>query len=1119
MEATNMPKTLFNKVKELAGAHTLAVAPPLNTQQCQALACFFTDKIDKIILDINANYEELSPSSDSELTLSCANILDSWPALSADKLKVILKTIKSGSPRDPIPIKIIKLLDDSSLEIIANLLNSSLDLATVPTLWKHAMVAPLLKKPTANPEILANYRPISLLPAFSKCLERHVHSVLSTFAEDNSLLHPSQSGFRAGFSTETALLGVTEYIRKLLDQGEAEEQLLNPKTLRSFEGQKRRQTDGHFCPQVSISVIHMFLKMCTWSQTAANRCDQWGHWEKEQYAKEGDVMIGGVFTVNQYFESQPQNFMEPPNRAKEVCLMLISKYYRHFLAFQFAINEINNNPHLLPNITLGFTVYDSCRQEDKATESVIRILSMATNPVPNYTCAKNSQLAGVIGDLGSITSIPMAQLLGIYGYAQISYGATDPLLSDRNQFPTFFRSVPDELSQHAGIAELLVHMGWTWVGIVASHDDDGEQESEELEAVMTKYGICVEFTEMVSSMPQMVTKNEQSAMVISRSSTNIIVLCGSSSALFLFLHTQLVPVHVGKVFIMPEKWNLYASLGTLFPSPFSGSLLFGFRHGEIRGLREFLQGIHISNRPEDIFISDFWVMSFHCAPLSLSGFKKEMYDLLFDGPLSNCTGKEDVKTLPASQYDLYNFRTSYATYQAVYAMAHALHEMYGKRSKMDPPERNMEYELKKKLPTYIKNIRFQNTVGEEVFFDDKGNSPPVYDIINNIELTDGTRMATTVGTFDASAPEGKRLLIDRSAIVWPSRFHQEPRSTCSESCQPGYRKVIRPGAAICCYDCVLCSHGEISNKSDMDDCMKCPDDQWPNEKKIQCVQKVIVFLSHDEPLGIALMSTALVCSLGTILILVVIFSYRHTPIVKANNRDLSFVILLSLLLSFLCSLMFIGRPGKVSCVLRQVAFVVSFSVSISSILAKTITVVLAFQAAKPGHHLRKWMGRRVTSSVVVFGSTTQVTLCCAWLTTSPPFPFYDMQAEFGQIVLDCKEGSVLAFYSVIGYLGFLATVSFVLAFLARNLPDSFNEAKFITFSMLVFCSVWLSFIPTYLSTKGKYSVAVEMFAILASSSGLLGCIFGPKCYIILLRPERNNRRQLMTKRIAKKRGT
>nr|XP_033771456.1 vomeronasal type-2 receptor 26-like [Geotrypetes seraphini] len=335
-----------------------------------------------------------------------------------------------------------------------------------------------------------------------------------------------------------------------------------------------------------------------------------------------------------------------------------------------------------------------------------------------------------------------------------------------------------------------------------------------------------------------------------------------------------------------------------------------------------------------------------------------------------------------------------------------------------------------------------------------------------------------------------------------------PQYTCNPSCHPGYRKLTKEGKPICCYDCIPCAEGEISNQTDMDTCTTCPDDQWSNQKRDACIPKVIIFLSFEETLGIALTSISMFFFLITVVILGIFIYYRDTPIVRANNRHISYILLISLKLCFLCSLLFIGHPEDVTCILRHTTFGITFSIALSSILAKTITVVTAFQATKPGSKLHKWIGSRVSNFIVLSCSLIQIVLCLAWLSTAPPFAYLNMRSEIGTMLIECNEGSVIAFYCVLGYLGFLAGISFIIAFLARNLPDSFNEAKYITFSMLLFCSVWISFIPTYLSSKGKYMVAVEIFAILASSAGLLGCIFFPKCYIILLRPERNNKKNL-----------
>jgi vomeronasal 2 receptor len=235
--------------------------------------------------------------------------------------------------------------------------------------------------------------------------------------------------------------------------------------------------------------------------------------------------------------------------------------------------------------------------------------------------------------------------------------------------------------------------------------------------------------------------------------------------------------------------------------------------------------------------------------------------------------------------------------------------------------------------------------------------------------------------------------------------------------------------------------------------VNCPEYQYANTKQNKCIQKGVIILSYEDPLGMALASMAFCFSAFTALVLWAFVKHHDTPIVKANNRILRNLLLMSLMFCFLCSFFFIGHHNRVTCVLQQITFGIVFTVAVSTVLAKTITVILAFKFTGPGRTLKNILVSGTPNYIIPICSLFQCILCAIWLAVSPPFVDIDEHSQHGHIIIVCNKGSVTAFYCVLGYLACLALGSFTVAFLVKNLPDTFSEAKFLTFSMLVFCSV------------------------------------------------------------------
>uniref|UniRef100_A0A8C9WS50 G-protein coupled receptors family 3 profile domain-containing protein n=1 Tax=Scleropages formosus TaxID=113540 RepID=A0A8C9WS50_SCLFO len=780
----------------------------------------------------------------------------------------------------------------------------------------------------------------------------------------------------------------------------------------------------------------------------------------------GDFIIGGVFSIHTSLKTTELSFTHIPES-----LQCSGRELRFARAMMFTIEEINNSTELLPGIKLGYQIYDSCSSVSVATRVTFQLINGLESTFSlSAPCSNSATVSAIVAESGSTPSIAMVPTVSpsFPPVPQVSHFATCACLSNKQQYPTFSRTVPSDHFQATALAQLVKRFGWTWIGAVHSDSDYGNSGMAAFLAAAKTEGICIEYSEAFYRTNPL-SRIQRVAEVIQRSTARVVVAFVSTGDMIVLLEDLLELSLPPLQWVGSESWVTDPAM-TQFHM-FLGAVGIGIRRAVIPGLRTFLLDLSPAQASASPILREFWESAFRCR-----------------------------LQLQNAYTDTSQLRITNMVYKAVYAVAHGLHSLVC--AEQNGSTLHCDRGMKPNPLQVLEHIRKVNFTlnGNRVSFDANGDPVATYELVNwQLSENGKTRKALSLDEY----ADMLHVCVYKSLQV--------PKSVCSESCPPGTRKAVQRGKPVCCYDCVPCAEDEISNKTDSLDCVRCPSDAWPNPQGDACIPKPIEFLSFSEYLGIILAASSVVGACLAIAIAAVFYLHKDTPIVRANNSELSFLLLFSLTLCFLCSLTFIGRPSQWSCMLRHTVFGVTFVLCISCVLGKTIVVLMAFRATLPGSNVMKWFGPPQQRLSVLAFTFVQVLICVLWLTLSPPFPNKNMKYYKDKIILECDVGSAVGFWAVLGYIGLLSLMCFVLAFLARKLPDNFNEAKFITFSMLIFCAVWITFIPAYVSSPGKFTVAVEIFAIISSSCGLVMCIFVPKCFIILFKPEKNTKKHMMGK--------
>ncbi|XP_013923206.1 PREDICTED: metabotropic glutamate receptor 6 [Thamnophis sirtalis] len=741
---------------------------------------------------------------------------------------------------------------------------------------------------------------------------------------------------------------------------------------------------------------------------------------------EGDITLGGLFPVH---SRGPAGV--PCGEVKK------EKGIHRMEAMLYALDQINSDPDLLPNITLGARILDTCSRDTYALEqSLTFVQALIQKDTSDVRCsngeppiiAKPERVVAVIGASASSVSIMVANVLRLFAIPQISYASTAPELSDNNRYDYFSRVVPPDSYQAQTMVDIVKALGWNYVSTLASEGNYGESGVDAFVQISREAGgVCIAQSIKIPREPKPGEFNKMIKRLMETPNARGIIIFANEDDIKRVLEAARFANLTGQfLWVGSDSWGAKISPILMQEEVAEGAVTILPKRASIEGFDQYFTTRSLENNRRNIWFAEFWEEDFRCK-LTRPGFQ-------YDEGNRKCTG----------------------------------------------------------------------SAGTPVMFNENGDAPGRYDIFQ-YQLTN-----TTVPGYKAIGQWAEYLRLNIEDMQWSGGQKEIPSSVCSLPCNPGERKKMVKGVP-CCWHCELCDGYQY--QLDEFNCEMCPFDMRPNLNRTACRPTPIVKLEWSSPWAILPIFLAILGILGTVFIVITFIRFNDTPIVRASGRELSYVLLTGIFLIYTITFLMIAEPGVTICAFRRLFLGLGMAISYSALLTKTNRIYRIFEQGKKSVTPPKFISP--TSQLIITFSLTsvQVVAVVIWLGVQPPHSIIDYEEqhtpnpEFARGVLKC-DMSDLSIISCLSYSIVLMVTCTVYAIKARGVPETFNEAKPIGFTMYTTCIVWLAFVPIFFGTAQsaeKMYIQTTTLTISMSLSAFvsLGMLYVPKVYVIIFHPEQN----------------